>query len=264
MAQRKSYFLAPNFDSPPDGPIRLGNILISPFKPEESLIPPSLPLSIAIYSTTNENWYAEKGASSNTKIGIYAKFIDIVTGIGADASISRDKSTVNKYEFSRVETHFFVPSEEFVQEMMANPKVKEFLVKKKFRENVYMITGIKTAFGAKVTKTKTKGRGGAFKGGFDGSAALVPVEAGPDINFSTKGNETSGFEGGDFVFAYRLKEIAYRKRQVRSNDFDKGALLGLEKKFKELKKDVEATAADVEVLGISEDDVGAEDVDANG
>lgn len=265
MAQRKSYFLAPNCDNPPDGPIRLGNILTSPFKPEYSLISPRLSPSIPIYSTTVNNFSADLTASSNFKIGLYAKFLETITGVGADVGISRENSTRNIYKISRVATRFFIPTAEFVQSVMADQTIREFLVKKRFQKNVYMVTGVKIAYGGDVTLSRTKDRGQTLKVGIDGTALMAPFNAGPDINHSKRSDEVLRFESVDFVFAYRLTEIIYKKKEVKSKPYESGVLLGLERSFKSIKKeDEEVTQEDIEVTGISEGDVSAENIDIDG
>ena len=261
----KTYFLAPTRDCPPSGPIALGNIIAAPSLPEEALNQrPALPIQ-SIYESYHTNWTAEVGRRRQGKIGLWTKFLQGL-GVGIDLSVKYDIGKTDIYAFDRVETRFFRPDKIYIEESMCSPDVRHFIKKSKFRANVYMITGIKIAIGASVTSTKLKERGINVQLGVDGTAVGgVPLGLGPNVEVSSGRTQAVSFDGAsDFVFAFRLREIIYsKKRGMTDREYSKGALFGLESgqgaAAFQPKQDV--SEEDLEVLGLADEDVNAEDVD---
>ncbi|KAL9136861.1 MAG: hypothetical protein Q9175_001934 [Cornicularia normoerica] len=259
----KTYFLAPTRDCPPSGPIALGNIIASPSLPEEALnLRPALPIR-PIYESYQTNWTAEVGRRRHGKIGLWTKFLQVL-GVGIDFSVNYDIGKTDIYDFDRVETRFFAPDKVYIEESMSSSEVREFIVRSKFRANVYMITGIKVAIGASVTSTKLRQRGIHVQLGVDGTAVGVPLGLGPDVEVSSGRTHGISFDGAsDFVFAFRLREIIYSKRQgIVHREFSKGALFGLEDDHRESAVErQEEVPVDFELLAPADEDVSAEDVD---
>lgn len=268
----KTYFLAPTRDCPPSGPIALGNIITSPLTPE---LPLSAPLRIdqnvmPILVTYHENWRLELEKHKKGKVGIWTSFLQMV-GIGADFSVSYDISSSSIYEFKRLETQTFWPSKAYVQKSVTAPEVQEFLAKKRFRHNVYMITAISVAVGATMTSKALRERGVYVQLGMDGTIAGVPIKAGINSDVGWGENQGVSFQGGsDFVFAFRLREICYTaKRGIVEKDFTRGTLYGLddaaaaEERDRRIEEEKKIARKDeqFELLGLADVDVKAEDVD---
>lgn len=259
----KTYFLAPTRDCPPSGPIALGNIIASPSSPEEALNSRSALPTGPIYESYQTNWTAEVGRRRQGKIGLWTKFLQVL-GVGIDFSVNYDIGKTDIYYFDRMETRFFMPDKAYIEESMSSPEVRDFIVRSKFRANVYMITGIKVAIGASVMSTKLRQRGIHVQLVVDGTAVGVPLSLGPDIEVSSGRTQGISFDdASDFIFAFRLREIIYSKRQgIVHREFGKGALFGLEddhrKPAVERKEDV---SEDFELLGPADEDVTAEDLD---
>ena len=259
----KSYFLAPTRDCPPSGPIALGNIIASPSSPEEALnLRPALPIR-PIYDSYQTNWTAEVRHRRQANFGLWTKFLQVL-GVGIDFSVNYDVGKTDIYAFDRVETRFFAPDKVYVEESMSAPEVREFIARSKFRANVYMITGIKVAIGASVTSTKLRQRGIHVQLGVDGTAVGVPLGLGPDVEVSSSRTQGISFDhASDFVFAFRLREVHYAKRQgIVHHEFNKGALFGLGgDRGKPAAKRQEEPSEYIELLALAEDDVAGEDVD---
>lgn len=152
------------------------------------------------------------------------------------------------YAFNRVETRFFAPDKVYVEESMSAPEVREFIARSKFRTNVYMITGIKVAIGASVTSAKLRQHGIHVQLGVDGTAVGVPLGLGPDVEVSSGRIQGISFDhASDIVFAFRLRETHYAKRQgIVHHEFNKGALFGLEgDRGKSAAKRQEETSEDI-------------------
>ena len=194
------------------------------------------------------------------------KFLQVL-GVGIDFSVNYDIGKTDIYAFDRVETRFFTPDKAYIEKSMSSPEVRDFIVKSKFRANVYMITGVKVAIGASVTSTKLKQRGIQMQLGVDGTAVGVPLGLGPDIEISSGQTQGTSFDGAsDFVFAFRLREVIYSKRQgIVHREFSKGALFSLEDgRRKPAVERNEEISEGFELLGLADEDVTAEDVDLKG
>ncbi|MCJ1249360.1 hypothetical protein MMC30_006583 [Trapelia coarctata] len=183
-----------------------------------------------ISETHKVNWKLELENHKNGKIGVWASFLQSI-GLGADFSINYDHVDTSVYEFKRLDTYTFYPTNEYVKQSVMAPEVQAHLAGKKFHQNVYMITAISVAVGATVTNTTLRNRGVHTYLGLDGTAAGVPISVGPDVEVGKGRKDGVSFDGGsDFVFAFRLREIYYTtKRGPVSGEFTKGALYGLER-----------------------------------
>lgn len=88
---------------------------------------------------------------------------DLRTGL----SVAFDKGAIDKYSFKHVYTEWFLPSAAFAKACVKVPNVADFLEQTEYEKPVYVITGLKTVEGARVTTIKSKGRGLKAKLGFD-------------------------------------------------------------------------------------------------
>ncbi|KAF3923761.1 hypothetical protein ABW20_dc0110710 [Dactylellina cionopaga] len=94
-------------------------------------------------------------------------------------------------------------------------------------DNLYMITGVKIARGGDGSLSESKNFGIGNGAELDATAVGVPVGVGGQISYSKGAHGNQGFGStGDFVFAYRVREIFYRKGVLKTKEFNKGAVLG--------------------------------------
>ncbi|KAI9667665.1 MAG: hypothetical protein M1821_000482 [Bathelium mastoideum] len=227
----KYYCLAPTRDSPPNGPIALGNIIASWSTPEEALNStdstaqsPPLP---QIYESIQTNWKSEREKHRAGSGGVWASFLQFV-GIGGDFGLSSSKSDKDIYEFERLVTRYLVPSSKYIEEALSHPDVQDFLQRTKSRDPLYMITGIKLAIGATFAREKMRERGINAQFGIDLTAAgmgTTPIQVGPKVDLSRGSSDTESSSAlSDFVFAYRLRRIRFKKGIVVHEDYTKHAL----------------------------------------
>lgn len=272
----KTYFLAPTRDCPPSGPIALGSIITSPQSPELPLNAP-LPIDRAlmpISENRESNWKLALEKHKSGKVGVWSSFLQVL-GAGADFNYDWDLKSINAFEFERLETHTFWPTKAYVEESVTAAPVQAFLKRKKFHNNVYMITAIKIAHGASGAQAVLRKRGVHVHLGVDGTNSGIPISAGPqgDVGWGEQSN--SSFEGASsFVFAFRLREVCYTtKRGVVEREFTKGALFGLEDeiadrtdgKTNEAKEGRTSNEQEhFELLGLAEEEVRGEDIDEEG
>ncbi|KAI4241551.1 MAG: hypothetical protein L6R40_004531 [Gallowayella cf. fulva] len=268
--ERKTYFLAPTWDSLSSGPIALGNIITSPGLAEMP-IATALPIdqtvmSIREYRESDWRLMLEKHRSGS--IGLWGSFLQIL-GAGGDVGFTHETSDARTYHFDRLETHTFWPTEEYVEASITAKPVQEFLKRKRFHHNVYMITGIKIAFGASAARSVLQNRGVYVHLGVDAISAGIPISGGPQGDLGWGTTETSSFErDSGFVFAFRLREICYtRRRGLRQGEYVKGALFGLGSDTPSRHpaggqaEDGSESSDEFELMGLADEDVHAEDVD---
>lgn len=87
------FFYAPTWDYPPDGPIKLGNVITSVKKPERPLhrVPPT---DSDIFSTKKTNVKHAQDESQNEKFSILVKFFHLF-GLDVQVSVGRQTRCVN-------------------------------------------------------------------------------------------------------------------------------------------------------------------------
>ncbi|KAH9228666.1 hypothetical protein K456DRAFT_1765070 [Colletotrichum gloeosporioides 23] len=206
MASRTpSFFLAPSWDylPPPVGPIQLGNIITSVETPQEPLCNLAMPSA----TTEQRNFSFSTKQLKERRLGILFKFLSMVTGVGADASVSLENSHNALFTFDSLQTVQFVPTLDYLEKCIGMEPVKRYLMKSRYRKPVYVITGLKIA--------SMPRRG-------------VPVGVGPEFGIKTETKQKVEWEGtNDFVFAYRLRKVAVKKTdKVKENsDYVKGAMM---------------------------------------
>ena len=164
------------------------------------------------------------------RIGVWAQFAAMILGIGADAIVSWSRDKAEVFQFDELETAFFNPGPEYVQDSVVGPErtaVSEW-VKKNRGKPVYMITGVKIARGAQHLRSRMRGVDFEFKPGVDATPFVgVPVSGGPLVGAArTKGDATWFSNSSDFVFAYRLRRIIIKRQLVtKEKDYVKGAVV---------------------------------------
>ena len=162
-------------------------------------------------------------------IGLWGSFLQFL-GAGGDIGYGYSASETNEFRFDSLETKTFWPSNDYVQASVIAESIQEFLRKRRFRHNVYMVVSIKIAFGANITRTLLRDHGVHVQAGVDASAAGLPVRGGPQGTIGWGNMESSSFRRDTgFIFAFRLREICYTTRRgISEREYTKGALFGLD------------------------------------
>ncbi|KAJ3958536.1 hypothetical protein N0V92_004864 [Colletotrichum tropicale] len=232
MANREFvFFYAPTWDYPPEGPIKLGNIITSVKKPHLpiSCIPPLD--EDGVFRTQKRSVKYTKEKMQSGKFSILTKFLSIL-GFGIDVGAEVTKCDEESFIFNTIDTTQFNPSPTYLQHSIENTNVRRFLQATSYRKPVYVITGIKVVKGAEANTSKSRGIGGNIAVEVDGtllSGGTVPVGEGPGVEgkvYDKKGTSWGG--SSDFVFAFRVSRVFVNKAdQVSSEEeYLKGAMLG--------------------------------------
>lgn len=238
--QKKTFFLCPTWDYHPDGPIQLGNIILSPNTPAEALnnpesLPPAQDSLFPPTTKTRVTWSKEKLRSG--RYGLWTEFLSFITSPGVDVSVSHDSSAEHAYAFDVVDTTEFIPTLEYLARSMAAPAIVSFLEKSWFRKHVYMITALKVVRGARAKFALSRSLNARLKIGLDSPLTGAPVNFGPEVQGEWNDRESGLFDGSsDFVFAFRLRKVVvHRSGEITHAEYTKRAMYDADERPAELK-----------------------------
>ncbi|KAK7914365.1 hypothetical protein PG985_012068 [Apiospora marii] len=227
----RNYFLAPSWDIPPDSLILVGNIIVSPKLPVPTLVKPTelQPPSNGDIQTrttkTNVAWTREKASSG--RFGIWTKFL-VLLGVDVGTAFSKDSN--EQFQFREMTTEECFPTNEYLQAAVDAKPVKDYLNRHSLNPKpLYVVVGVKTVVGARVSRSS--GRTASAESGFGVDAAAVgspvPVSVGPEAAFSRSSRDTVSFDGSsDFVFAFRVRKLIVKSKEIVQKDENRGAMFG--------------------------------------
>jgi hypothetical protein len=212
------YFLAPTRTCPPDGYIRLGSIISSPSTVDDPISSklPAPPEIQSITTHSERNWSHSVTTSSNSgSVGVWASFLQVVLGAGGDVGVSWENQANQTYSAKTMKWIEFRPSLQYIRAAVTDEEIDEFIRSNKFREKIFMVTGLMVASGASGVINSMRERGLYAHVGVDGtilSGGQAPIAAGPEgsLNWG-KERQTSFEDADDFVFAFRLRQVKVRK-----------------------------------------------------
>lgn len=199
-------------------------------------------------------------AANSGHIGIWTSFLQVLVGASIDAGVSWKNSGLQSYTAKSMKWYEFRPSLHYIRTAVADEEVDEFIRENKFREKIYMVTGVMIASGASGVIRSMRERGLYAHAGVDGtlfSGGAAPVALGPEGDVKWGRQEATSFEDADdFVFAFRLRQIKVKKSgEITSKAKVDGALFGLEDGEKLLRQ----RAADEGKIGVLVDGLAEED-----
>lgn len=272
MGEPRKTYLIPNTVGfyPSDGLVALGRIITDPWVPDEAINPTStLPLP-KLEQQTERDFKTVIKHGSKGRYGIFLQFLNlsVVEGkLGFHHSNHEDLYM----SASMMETKYFIPTDEYVEEALRQQEVISKLSKQGYTEKLYMIIGLKIARGAQVTTLVSSAKGGDAKVSVDGSSfGAAGLKLGPELELSHAHLiYKSSKPESDFVYAYRLREILYyqQSRPIATRDYTKGAAAGLNHGALNSKEEEEVASAlidDFDFDGVVNEDVGREDLTSEG
>ncbi|KAK2752268.1 hypothetical protein CKAH01_17741 [Colletotrichum kahawae] len=208
------YHVAPNFSIPPveaGGILELGAIIASVADADEPINEDchvSIPISKLLCSH-QKGFSATKSSMTTGEYGIWAKVVG-VDGFGCELSWAPERSAEDIYHFRGIDTIYFNPSQEYMEESMSKVDVKDFIVGSGYGP-VFMVTGLKTARGPSVKMSKSKKWTNTVELGLQEPGG-IPIELGPKFDTSKETRQEMGFEDStDFIIGIRVKKLMYKK-----------------------------------------------------
>ncbi|KAK8045029.1 Ankyrin repeat protein [Apiospora rasikravindrae] len=150
---------------------------------------------------------------------------------GGEAGVHAASGSSSSYSFEKIVTREIFPDLETMRTAFGDEQVQQSIKKRHWQLSIFMITGVQIAYGAEVLLNQARERGVYLQTGVDltaatGGVAPVSVGAGLDTS-STSSQSLSTKYQSPFVFAYRLRQIMYRRKVEKQRDDTKGNLLGL-------------------------------------
>lgn len=228
------YIPAPNWDINANSTrVVLGRLISDPKDPESG-IPHTWVQPIRdsdIQSGQKTDWETNVEQTRSGQIGLWARCLQFVGGIGGELSLSHLKSLFETHRFDTLETTYFDPDDAYLAQALQDQSVQDYFeVHGSGRKPVYMITGLKVARGGARVKTGTTSEttvAPAVEG--DLTAAGAPVTVGIGGSYTTMDKRgTSYANSSDYVFAYRLLRLKRKlfSDEYASSSYVKGAAFG--------------------------------------
>jgi len=156
----KEYRLAPNFEipPPPNGPLKLGQILDDPDEPRYplNLVAVVSPLASAEYKRFASGVTTLRSKLGEKEFRLWASLTQLLP-VGGDATIAKQKSASDIFEVKTIETTFFLPTKPYLEASLKHDDVKGYIEGGLWRNDIWMITGLKVAYGASVTGNVIRG-----------------------------------------------------------------------------------------------------------
>jgi hypothetical protein len=269
---RPEWFSAPR-DVLPDTTIVPGRLVISYRNPEgPPYLEDALPIPLSDQRVTEYKWSYEKEREQGGSVGLFASFL---SGLAAGGNLSGNLTVKGdfKIEVENLKTSMFDPSNEYLKETLHLPRNIAFLTKeKKVTQSLYIITGVKTAYGATVTRSRTR------KWGAEGDVSVSPnvpgLEVGPKGSYTQSIKATETVQGPtDFVFAFRLNKVHYsrRKKKITMKKHIRGAIYSDNESSDSkrvdtigLEEEEEYYEDALDVRGVEKEDAGEEEFEVDG
>ncbi|KAF5621993.1 major facilitator superfamily transporter [Fusarium sp. NRRL 52700] len=219
-----SYHLCPDFSiaPPPDGHLTLGSILKSldhdgvshPLNlnstidiSEENIFPRSGPDSKTGFTRTLKELRA-------TQASIWAK---IFSNPGASFSFLRNRTDDETLEVEDLQTRYFSPDHYYMTQSLKNKNVEGFIYVTEKKFPVYMVTGLKVAYGAKLRKAK--GKKTSLSGQVTVADAQGAGSGGVTGSFANENFSSVAFNGSaPFVLGIRVRKIWWEDGVTKTSD----------------------------------------------
>ncbi|KAF7556187.1 hypothetical protein G7Z17_g1664 [Cylindrodendrum hubeiense] len=255
----KHYFLAP-IGNPAEGPIRLGNIVSAPRLADDPLNEDHVPLSsvsMDVVDHTEHSYDFGININNGSRVGVWASFLQTL-GLGGDVTVEGSNENSEQWACESMRTISFTPKLDYITKCLEDEGVQNYMrVNKPWfgTSRLYMVTGIKVAYGASSTVRYAQSRGFHLRFGVDLTGLGIPLTIGPEFGRTNTLSVRQSQEGAEpFVFAFRLRRIKITgKGNIHHEQYDKGTVLGI--------KEDEVDESDVKFEVIVE---GVEDDDADG
>ncbi|KAK7216485.1 hypothetical protein V2G26_004488 [Clonostachys chloroleuca] len=210
--QKPEYMLAPNYNIPPDGPFALGRFVkeIDKFR--------VLNAGSARVHIPESDWYSDVkpdiqvsvNSSSNYDTNILAQFLD--RSLGGNIGLQRVKNNSESFNVQKLETVFFDHTEEYILKCRELPDIQTYLQIHDYQVPIYLITGLKFAWGATRSVARDQDSGQETGAG---------VTLGPEaLNLEVKGEasrtKNASFTADtktprDFIVGIRVEKFYHKK-----------------------------------------------------
>ncbi|KAI4942295.1 hypothetical protein J4E86_010097 [Alternaria arbusti] len=231
--KEKFYFLAPP-DTPAKGPIFLGGIIKTPKNADAPLNNARMPIDqekMPIYSTEDHAQSFSFSKQRDFSTSIWASFLRMIFGIGCDVQSETDNRESEEWKVKTLKTMSFNPTPDYIRQSLDNSDVKKQVADDANwlgRTTVYMITGLKLAYGASSIVKYSKSKGLELRAGIDATTLAIPAEGGSNIGGAhIEQVHLSTEKKSPITLAFRIQEIKVRSSGDIANKPVSGGMLGM-------------------------------------
>jgi hypothetical protein len=184
--------------------------------------PPDTPLR----ESFKEHWKGDEQIKRTGLVSLWIRFLEFV-GIEASGSIQWSKGNADLYTIPRLETKFIEPSKEYIEKVCCNAEIVAHLAETDFEMPLYMVTGVKVAYGAAMAWDRWSHTTAGAKLAGDGAPGGMPVGGGAQARVDDSKTGKQGFRtSSPIVFAFQVREIYYDKNlKLQNKTVDKKAVL---------------------------------------
>ncbi|EPE08546.1 major facilitator superfamily mfs-1 [Ophiostoma piceae UAMH 11346] len=228
---KKTYLRAPNDDYEPDKHIRLGQIWTNRRDPATCIAGTPLPLTPdSINHTWKAGWTFAYQRGLSGKFRLWAE-LDVLP-VGASVGILHGTTTSLTYTMPFLDTFSIEPMPDYVRDSVAAAVTAEPTLAKDHKR-LYMVTGVKIARGGQGAQGTLRTTGGSVSASVNvatatGGVVPIPVTPGASAGLDyVQGTGQAFYGASDYVFAYRLREILYRRATLSTRPSYQGAMLGI-------------------------------------
>lgn len=213
--QRPTYHLAPNFTTSPfpRGPLDLGTLVedLIQYYPINQGAVNRVPIPAdQRYVDAKEDVTASIKTSFSGEGSILAKVLD--RSIGGDASLKGQKKDEDVYKIRKLETVYFCPQPRYIQECFRLSVVKDYAEMANYKAPVYLITGLKIAWGATISMERDRDFTGKLEGSAQVPGGPIDVQVKGQAGVSGSSGLISSFsEPADFVLGIQVQKIYYKR-----------------------------------------------------
>ncbi|KAI6088744.1 hypothetical protein F4821DRAFT_81581 [Hypoxylon rubiginosum] len=213
--QQPTYHLAPNFTTRPfpDGPLELGTLVEDirqyyPLNQGASRIP--IPLGQR-YSDIKEDINVSLKNSRDGEASLIAKALS--HSVSGEASLKGEKKDEDIYKIQKLETSYFYPQPSYIKKCLQLSDVEDYLDMGEHKEPVYLITGLKIAWGATISTERSRRYNGEAEVGLTVPGGLIDVNV--EAKAAAGGHSTMSSSFGkptDFVLGIQVQKIYHKKK----------------------------------------------------
>ncbi|KAI8201251.1 hypothetical protein K4K48_004749 [Colletotrichum sp. SAR 10_66] len=234
--QIPKYHIAPHFGIPPTeagGLLELGSIIVSINNADDPInqhCHVRIPIS-TLFCSHQKGFSATRSSMTSGEYGIWAR---VFSASGGELTFAGERSVKDVYHFRSIDTIYFNPSQEYLEESMNKTDVKQYMDIFD-ADSLYMVTGLKTARGPSVQSSKSRKWANTVELGLQEPGG-IPIELGPKFNTSKETRQEQGFEdSADFIVGIRVSKLMYKKNwkqwmtrksgRLVVSQYDKGATM---------------------------------------
>lgn len=263
---KPTYFIPPTFHNPPDGPLKLGQLIVAVDDPGNALDKPESLVRHNIEVYENSQTVESHGYTtvSTTDLGLFARAAHTIAA-RFGVSLSRQQHASILSHIERFQIRFIQPDDNYVKASLLREKVQEKLKFWLWQKQAYMITGLCIAHPSvempdRITvenssrrrtegKFETKGPSGV--GSATGAGGHVSTQ---DIS----SHHLKLIPRQPFVYAFQLRTCRYGRRRITNRPATDGAVMSEQKVRGE--RDIGLQKEDPESFEFVYDEVAEEDV----